>query len=168
MQPHRLLLVRHAKAADGPVDVDRPLTEKGGERAAAIGRWLLKEGLVPDRALVSPALRAVQTWERATAALGSEPGPIIDARIYDNTVEALLEAVRETPEDVQTVAIVGHNPSIAELAGALDDGEGAPKALSRLEAGFGTGGVALFAVATPFAELAPGTATLSGFAVPKH
>ena len=37
MQPRRLLLVRHAKAADGAVDADRPLTTRGEKRAAAIG-----------------------------------------------------------------------------------------------------------------------------------
>ncbi|MGZ4613446.1 MAG: SixA phosphatase family protein, partial [Kineosporiaceae bacterium] len=112
MQPRRLLLVRHAKAAHGPVDAERPLTERGRARAAAIGHWLAQSGRVPDRVLVSPARRAVQTWEGAGAALGADPQPVLDPRIYDNTVEALLAAVRETPQEAQTVAVVGHNPSI--------------------------------------------------------
>jgi phosphohistidine phosphatase len=163
VQPRRLLLIRHAKAADGPVDADRPLTDRGKRQAAGIGSWLEQAGLVPDRVLVSPARRAAQTWERAGAALAPDRPPTVDARIYDNTVEALFEAVRETPDDVRTLAVVGHNPSIREFAAVLDDGEGSPTARGDVQAAFPTGGVALFVLATPFATVAPGTATLSDF-----
>jgi phosphohistidine phosphatase len=95
MLPRRLLLVRHAKAAQGGVDADRPLTKRGIRQAAAIGAWLEHAGLVPDRVVVSPARRAAQTWERAGAPLEPAPQLIVDERIYDNTVESLLEAIRE-------------------------------------------------------------------------
>ena len=90
VRPRRLLLIRHARAAGGPVDRERPLSAEGVRQAAALGAWLAQAGLVPDRVLVSPARRAVQTWERAGAALSSAVPPIGDARIGDNTVEALL------------------------------------------------------------------------------
>jgi phosphohistidine phosphatase len=162
----RLLLIRHAKAAQGPVDVDRPLTDRGSAQAAALGIWLEQGGLVPDLGLVSPARRAVQTWERTAETLGAAPESIVDPRIYDNTVEQLLAAVRETPDDVQTVALVGHNPSVGELARALDDGEGTPAARDYVASGFQTGAVAVFLLAMPFAEVAPGSATLSDYARP--
>ena len=166
MQPRRLLLVRHAKASDGPIDADRPLTERGERHGTAIGSWLEHAGLVPDRVIVSPARRAAQTWERAGAALGPDLPPIVDSRIYDNTVAALLEAIREIPEDVRTLAVVGHNPSIGELAAVLDDGQGSPAARRDVDAGFPTGGVAVFIIATPFAAVEQGAATLSDFTVP--
>ena len=166
MQPRRLLLVRHAKAVDGSVDADRPLTTRGEHRAAAIGVWLDQAASVPDLVLVSPARRAAQTWELASAPLTSGRPPVIDARIYDNTVESLLEVIRETPDDVRTVAVVGHNPSIGELATVLDDGQGSAEARNAADAGFPTGGVAVFALRAPFADIAPGTATLDAFAVP--
>ena len=96
MPPRRLLLVRHAKAAHGQPDADRPLTGRGERQATALGAWLGDAGLVPDRVLVSPARRAAQTWERAAAALPAELRPTVEERIYDNTVEALLATVRET------------------------------------------------------------------------
>ena len=166
MQPHRLLLVRHAEAAGGPTDAERSLTGKGARRAAAIGSWLAQAGLVPDRVLVSPARRAVQTWEQARASLVPDVEPVVDERVHVNTVEALLAAVRETPDDVQTLAVVGHNPSVGELTGLLDDGRGDPRAQRDVGAGFRTGGVAVFTLATPFAAIEPGTATLTGFTVP--
>ena len=166
MPQHRLLLIRHAGAADGQVDADRPLTGHGLRQDAAIGTWLVQAGMVPDGVLVSPARRAAQTWEQASAAL--EPGrqPIVDPRIYANTVEALLDAVRETPEDVRTLAVVGHNPSVAELASTVDDGRGDPVARRALEAGFPAGGVAVFDLAAAFADLTGGSATLTGFRAP--
>jgi phosphohistidine phosphatase len=160
------VLIRHAKAAAGGPDADRPLTERGARDASAIGVWLGRAGLVPDRALVSPARRAAQTWELVDAAAAAREPAIVDVRIYDNTVEALLAVIRETPEGIGTLAVVGHNPSIAELAAVLDDGRGSPEPRRALDAGFGTGGVAVFTPATAFAEIAPGTATLTDFTRP--
>jgi phosphohistidine phosphatase len=166
VQPRRLVLVRHAKAADGPVDVDRSLTERGARRAAAIGTWLEQAGFVPDRVLVSPARRAVQTWDQAGTGLPQGPRPIVDPRIYDNTVEALFAVIRETPDEVRTLAVVGHNPSIGELVAVLDDGQGNPAARRDADAGVPTGGVAVFVLATPFGAIVPGAAQLDDFAVP--
>ena len=64
------------------------------------------------------------------------------------------------------VAVVGHNPSMAELALLLDDARGAAGPRSDVAAGFPTGGVAVFELTTPFTEIAPGTATLSDYVVP--
>jgi phosphohistidine phosphatase len=166
VQPRRLVLVRHAQAAGAPVDEDRPLTERGARRAAAIGSWLGDAGLVPDRVLVSPARRAQQTWKQASASLVPTPPPIVDARIYENTVEAVLEAICDASEGVRTLVVVGHNPSIGELTTVLDDGQGNPTAQRDVRAGFPAGGVAVFTVDTPFADITPGAATLSDFAVP--
>jgi phosphohistidine phosphatase len=166
VQPRRLVLIRHAKAADGPVDADRPLTERGRRHAAAIGSWLAQAELVPDRVVVSPARRAAQTWKRAATGLVAGPQPVVDERIYDNTVEALLDVLRDTPEDVRTVAVVGHNPSIGELASVLDDGQGSPAARRDVDAGFPAGGVAAFLLPTSFAAIGPGSATLSDFRPP--
>jgi phosphohistidine phosphatase len=160
------VLVRHAQAAAGPVDAERPLTERGSRHAAAIGTWLAQAELTPDRVLVSPARRARQTWERASGRLPQHPQPVIDERIHDNTVEAVLAAVQDTPDEVRTLAVIGHNPSIGELAAGLDDGQGVPEARSEVEAGFPTGGVAVFLLDTPFAAVAPGTARLQDFTVP--
>jgi phosphohistidine phosphatase len=165
--PRRLVLVRHAQAADAPVDRDRPLTRRGAQRAAAIGSWLQRAGVVPDAVLVSPAVRAAQTWERAAASLGADLTPTVDERIYVNTVDAVLSVITETSEDVSTLVVVGHNPSVGELAFALDDGEGDPAARDDLHAGFPTGAVAVFALGSSFAELAPGAAKVTDFEVPR-
>jgi phosphohistidine phosphatase len=163
----RLLLVRHAKAGEAPTDIDRPLTHRGDRQATGIGSWLAETGLVPDRVLVSPARRAAQTWEQAAARLGAAPEPVVEPRIYENTVESVLEALRETDDDVQTLAVVGHNPAIGQLAYDLDDGEGDPTARRDLENGFPTASVAVFTLSTPFSAVEPDTATLTEFRTPR-
>jgi phosphohistidine phosphatase len=110
----RLVLVRHAKAArEAPSDEARPLAARGRADAAAIGRWLASQGVTPDRVVISPTARTRETWELT----GIETPPAdLDERIYDNTVDDLLAVVRDTPSDVRTLLLVGHNPSVGSLA----------------------------------------------------
>lgn len=166
MQPRRLLLIRHATAAEGALDGERPLTGSGMRHARAIGAWLQQSELIPDRVLVSPALRAAQTWEQTGAQLAEAPRPVTDPRIYDNTVEQLLATIREVPDEASTVAVVGHNPSIGELSAILGDGKGSTEARQAVDRGFPAGGVAVFVLSGPFAEIEPGCATLTDFVVP--
>jgi phosphohistidine phosphatase len=156
----RLVLVRHAQDGDAATDRDRPLTEHGLRQAQAVGEWLARTGIAPDRVLVSPALRTRQTWEQARAALDCGPEPDADERIYDNTLDGLLEVLRELDEDVQTLVLVGHNPAVGTLAHELDDGEGSEAARRDLAAGFPPASVAVFEVGTPFADLDEAGATL--------
>jgi phosphohistidine phosphatase len=161
----RLVLVRHAKAGEGSADRERPLAERGTAAAPAIGRWLADRQIVPDRVVLSPARRTRQTWELAAAGLPGAAAPVLDERVYDNTVEDLLEVVRDTPAAVGTLLIVGHNPGIQELAVTLDDGRGDDTARKELAGKYRTGGVAVFAVTDDWAEVRAGTVT--DFAVPR-
>ena len=158
---HRLVLVRHAEAGPAAVDADRRLTGRGEREAAAVGRWLGDAGTVPDRVVVSPARRARQTWESAAGALGSAPPPVLDERVHDNTPETVLHVVRATDEDVGTLLVVGHNPSLGLLAGALD-----PHRADLLRTGFPPGTAAVFDLAVPFAAVQPGVALLAGLRLP--
>lgn len=168
MPERRLVLVRHTKAeADGEVDAERPLAQRGRRDAAAVGRWIAEQGIDPDRVLVSPALRARQTWAAAASDGGLPVDPDLDARIYRNTVDDLLDAVRDCPDGVATLVLVGHNPSVQELADELDDGTGDPDARAALGRDYPTGGVAVFAVPGSWGQLALRTAILQGFAVPR-
>src|SRR6185295_10490236 len=111
----RLLLLRHAKSAwpDGVSDFDRPLAPRGRKAAKRMGAYLRDEQLVPDLALISPARRARETWDRVKPHLGpvsehSEP------RLYEASVDGLLTVVRETEPAVRTLLILGHNPGLEE------------------------------------------------------
>lgn len=103
-----LWLLRHAEAADGDPDDERPLTERGVLQAESAGRALAYLGVHLDACLSSPKRRAMQTAERACASLGVEV-----------TAEPALGG---EPFDVQTltagfgdVLLVGHDPSFSML-----------------------------------------------------
>jgi phosphohistidine phosphatase len=164
----RLVLIRHSKAVQGGyIDHERPLAPRGFDDAGAVGQWLESAGIVPDRVVVSTALRAGQTWESAGKVLDSSPEVLADHRVYVNTVGGLLAIIHETPADVRTLVLVGHNPSFAELAFELDDGKGDSASREALERSFPTSGVAVFDVGKKWANLELGAATVTSFAAPR-
>jgi phosphohistidine phosphatase len=163
----QLVLIRHAKAADGDVDVERPLTGRGRRDGGAVGRWLARSGIAVDRVLVSPAERARETWAVAAAELPDGAAAEVDDRIYDNEVDALLAVLRDVPDSVQVLALVGHNPSVERLANDLDDGEGDPDSREQLADGYSTSGIAVFSIPGRWADVREHAATLTSFAAPR-
>jgi phosphohistidine phosphatase len=154
------VLVRHAEPGLAPLDRDRPLTPRGERQAQAAGAWLREAGTVPDRVVVSPALRTRQTWERVAAELDSAPEPVVDDRVYENTLDGVLESIAESADDVRTLVVVGHNPTVAALAHELDDGDGDAAAREALDRGVPAGTLLVFDVEVPFAELGADGGTL--------
>lgn len=115
----RLLLLRHAKAersGAGAADQERNLIERGRSDAGKIGRYMAAHGLVPDRVLLSTALRCRQTWAHAAEAFRPQPPAASSPALYNATPQALLAAVRETPAAARTLLVIGHNPGLHELA----------------------------------------------------
>jgi phosphohistidine phosphatase len=110
-----LWLLRHAEAADGYPDDERPLTDRGTRQATDAGLALARLGAKLDACLSSPKLRALQT-----AQLACEP------LLVPVTVEPALSG---EPFDAQSlvaglgdVLLVGHDPSFTltlhDLTGA--------------------------------------------------
>jgi phosphohistidine phosphatase len=115
----RLILLRHAKAercASSGEDFDRALTEAGRRAAAAAGEALARAGLIPDVALVSPAVRTRQTFEAAAPSL-PDARPELRQELYEGSAASLRQAAQSCDGD--TVLLVGHNPGIGALAAAL-------------------------------------------------
>jgi phosphohistidine phosphatase len=134
-----LVLLRHSKTEPHRSDDhSRRLTSRGRDDAAQVRRWLSVEDLVPDRVVVSTSARTRETWELASV---GHAVPEYDDRVYEASVSDLLEVVEQTSPDVTTLVIVGHNPSIEQLAWALDDSD---EARERTDRGMSTSGVAVF------------------------
>ncbi|MGI9169355.1 MAG: SixA phosphatase family protein [Caulobacteraceae bacterium] len=137
----RLILFRHAKAearAPGGQDIDRALTARGSRDAAVIGEVLAKAGLSPDLALVSPARRARETWE---CARGGFPGAAMVLRhgLYDASPEEVAAELEAGTGDADPVMVVGHNPSLHELATQmLVEGRACAAEIERVAAKFST------------------------------
>jgi phosphohistidine phosphatase len=161
----RLLLMRHAKAEPhGPTDRERPLTRAGRRDAATVGHWLAEHGFGVDHALVSAALRTVETCTEVRAAGGYTVVPELRDDLYAAEADDILAAITAVPARVRSLLYVGHNPGVESLAAALA-GAGDRKALRTLLTGFPTSGVAIYEVPVPWDELEEGVAHLAGFYV---
>lgn len=120
----QLLLVRHARAGDRdpdrwPDDALRPLTNVGREIHAQASRALAKLEAIPDAVLTSPWVRAVQTAELMVEEMGLEREPIrCEPLAREVDVQAIAAEVASLG-DVQSVALVGHEPWLGHLASVL-------------------------------------------------
>lgn len=118
-----LTLMRHGKAARPRADVedfDRPLTKRGVTDSAAIAAAIAERAAPVDLLLVSSARRALLTGEIVGSVLSLPWGALrTEERFYMAEAEQLLYRVRELPPEVHHVMLVGHNPSMEELAGEL-------------------------------------------------
>jgi phosphohistidine phosphatase len=121
MPDRTLILLRHAKSdwSGGEADLLRPLAKRGRRQAPDAGRWLAAGVRQVDLAVVSPAERARSTWQLASAELAAPPPTRFDDRVYAASETELLGLVRELPDEVSTVVLVGHNPGIEDLVSTL-------------------------------------------------
>jgi phosphohistidine phosphatase len=137
----RLLLLRHAKSERGHPggrDHDRVLAARGREQAPMLGAYMVRHGLIPERAIVSTAARTRETWKLVSASFPKSPKAIFDERIYEAAPAAIITAVKECGTDVHTLLVVGHNPGLQDLA-ALLIASGDVEARQRLNEKFPTG-----------------------------
>jgi phosphohistidine phosphatase len=163
----RLFLLRHAKSSwddPGLDDRDRPLAPRGRRASELIAGHLRREGIAPSLVLCSSARRTRQTLERVIPALDASDVSIEDG-LYGASSGGLLERLREVPEDLESVMLVGHQPAIQELALDLA-GDGAE--LARVRAKFPTAALATLLFAGEWSELAPGSAELVAYVKPKE
>jgi phosphohistidine phosphatase len=117
----RAYLVRHAEAAPGPVDAERPLTAHGRRSVEAAARRLVERGVEVGEIQHSGLLRARQTADWLAAALGPPRG--IRA-VTDLGPEADPEEARSRLDaSTEPLLLVGHLPHLARLAAALVRGE---------------------------------------------
>lgn len=129
-----LLLIRHAEAVNptiGGVDYERVLTAYGLEQAFTLGQLLVKHDLKPEYVLCSGATRTRQTLDRIC-----EGGDFTSLdvtykeQIYKNGPDWLLEMISMTDDNVQTLMVIGHNPTVHTLAVTLAGGSPAARMIS--------------------------------------
>ncbi len=157
----RLLIMRHAKSdwdTEAVCDFDRPLSKRGWRDAPRMGRWILKNHLVPDWVVSSTAVRAKQTALEVCQALGIEKQVIRwEPAIYEAGLKELLAVIKNCPEDKHRILLVGHNPGLEQLVYFL----------TRKTCTIPTTGLACLQLLEPVTSLKSGTAQLELFVSPK-
>jgi phosphohistidine phosphatase len=167
---NRLLLLRHAKSSwddPGLADDARPLAGRGRKAAPRVGRELCARGWTPQRVLISPAARTRQTWDLMAAELTRAPVVTFAEALYMGTAERLLGEVQQSPEQVDTLLLIGHNPGLEELAKRISSPDSDPLALARLSKKFSTAALACFVFDEPWADLRFNRARLTELLRPK-
>ena len=153
----RLVLLRHAKAEhSGMADELRRLTSLGVRQADEVGGTLRATGLLPERVLVSSAVRTQETWQHLAAASAGAPEPevVLSDELYGAHPLEVVDRVRATDARVRTLLVVGHEPAMSRAAAHLA-GSGSAAHLAQVRAGLATGSYAVLEVVGPWAELAP-------------
>jgi phosphohistidine phosphatase len=112
-----LILWRHAEAEAGEPDLGRRLTAKGHKQAERVAGWL--EARLPDscRILSSPADRAQQT------ALALRRKFKVVPEIAPGASAIAVLAAASWPDSREPVLVVGHQPTLGEVAAFLLSGE---------------------------------------------
>ena len=118
----RLILLRHAKSDRGILGIPdhaRPLNPRGKEAAKRMGAYMAKHHLVPDQVFCSTAERTRETWDIVQKAFTNPVATTFEKRLYDADAEGVLAVLHEIPPEAHTAMIVGHNPTMQDLATQL-------------------------------------------------
>jgi phosphohistidine phosphatase len=116
-----LILWRHAEAEDDAPggDLARPLTKRGRRQAERMAQWLRPRLEGEWRIVVSPAARTLETVKPLEMAFEVSEGV--------GTGGGPASVLREAgwPEATRSVIVVGHQPTLGEVAARLlQGGEG--------------------------------------------
>ncbi|BCB27538.1 histidine phosphatase family protein [Sulfurimicrobium lacus] len=112
-----LILWRHAEAEDGLPDQSRKLTAKGEKQASQMAAWLRERLPKETRVIVSPAKRTQQTAQALSGKFETLKEVGVGA-----SVPSLLAAAG-WPDAKGAVLVVGHQPTLGQVAALLLGGE---------------------------------------------
>lgn len=175
----QLIVLRHAKSSwddPGLDDHDRPLAPRGRRAVQMLNEHLRTAKLEPQQVLCSSARRTRETLD------GVDPTGerIIERSLYSASTTDLIARLREVPDEVRSVMLVGHNPAmqmlVLRLTGANGNGgaggragdNGDPADLAEVQRKFPTGGLATLDISCDWSDVGPGCARLSAFVRPRH
>jgi len=165
----RLFLLRHAKSSwddPGLDDHERPLAPRGRRAVKILGEYLRDNDIHPVLVLCSTSLRTRETLE------GVAPGgeTLIEAELYHADPAQLIERLHRISDEVESVMVIGHNPTLQITALRLSEtgssnGDGSHRA--QIQQKFPTGALATLSFDCEWSELGPGRARLVDYVRPK-
>lgn len=147
----------------------RGRSPRGAERTRPSPyRKLADSGIDLDLALCSTSARTRETWKLAVHELPHRPRTVYEERVYEASPGELIAVLNETPDDVRSAVLIGHNPGIQGLADVLSgqaEGDAGERMARR---GFPTSAFAVLSFTGPWKSLEPGTATLVDYWAPSE
>ena len=128
------------------------------------GDWVRAN--LPDvgAVLCSTATRTRETLDRT----GIDAPVRYVERLYESTPGRVLDEINSVGEDVATLLVIGHEPTMSQLALGLAGVRGTdPRTEARVATKFPTSGIAVLHVDGAWHHLELGGAALVGFHVPR-
>jgi len=119
----QLILVRQAKSSWDDLsarDFDRDLNDRGRSDAYEMGERLAQRAFVPDAFVISASQRTRSSAHLMAEALNF---PHADIQTKDDLYLAnpstMLKLIRQTPDHIQRLIVLAHNPGITELTNRM-------------------------------------------------
>jgi phosphohistidine phosphatase len=166
----RLFVLRHAKSSwDNPglEDHERPLASRGQRACVLMAEYIRATGIVPELVLCSNARRTRETLDCV-----DPPGErVIEAALYSASTDEVIDRLRQVPDAIDSVMLVGHNPASQMLVLRLsrrNGGGAASPERAAVERKFPTGALATLTFEGSWSELATGRAKLTDFLTPRE
>ncbi len=116
-----ILIMRHGEPQRklGLNDFDLPLSDKGEKAAAHKGEIISWKGVILDAILSSPAMRAKTTAKLVAESCGYEGEIIFHKDFYVCGSDLIIDTIKELPDSINRVLLVGHNPALTDLVYTL-------------------------------------------------
>lgn len=126
----QVLIIRHGMAenrdefaATGQPDELRPLTSKGLEKTKKTAKGIRKLIPVLHRIVASPLVRAQQTADILSERYNNSHVETLEALSPTADFQAILSYLQTYGYRLETIALVGHEPDLGELASWLLTGQ---------------------------------------------
>ncbi|MCB1191359.1 MAG: histidine phosphatase family protein [Leptospiraceae bacterium] len=117
-----IYLLRHAKSEwDKPFksDHERPLSKRGRKNAKALREFLEERIKEIDMAYISDSQRTTETFEILTKNNRIVWNKKFTDKVYEANLNELMDLIKSTDDEYNSILIVGHNPGLESLANYL-------------------------------------------------
>ena len=116
----KVVVMRHGDAVLGADDdAARALTSLGREQSRTMALWLRQQLPHLDRVLVSPYLRAQQTWQTIGDLFGEVRVDVLDELVPHGHSAPVADYLRALEGEVENLLVISHLPLVGYLVADL-------------------------------------------------
>ncbi|PJZ69985.1 phosphohistidine phosphatase [Leptospira perolatii] len=115
-------LIRHSKSdweTKFSSDKERPLSDRGIKNAKSLRKYIEKFEFFVDLAFISSSKRTTDTYRILTKNLSISKQAKVSDEIYEFEALDFIKMLQRIDEKKSSVLLLGHNPSLEDLANML-------------------------------------------------